>query len=199
MTRMNGMNEESTRLTMAVSDPRRETDERVLDASPWIRHEVPGDVGAIHALTVDAFRDAPHASHTEAFIVDALRQAGALTLSLVAEVDGSVVGHVAVSPVSISDGSQGWHGLGPISVATLLQRRGIGSMLMRRALEDLRASKSSGCVLLGDPAYYARFGFRPDPKLVLPGVPAEYFQALHFDDSAPEGDVTYLAAFEATS
>ena len=183
--------------TLAKSDPVREAEELALYATLWIRHEAPSDSGAIHALTLDAFRDAPHTSHTEQFIVDALRQAGALTLSLVAEVDGVIVGHVAVSPVGISDGSDGWHGLGPISVVPTCQRGGIGSMLMRRALDELHRKKASGCVLLGDPAYYSRFGFKPDLRLVLPGVPAEYFHALHIDDTAPEGIVRYHAAFDA--
>lgn len=102
--------------------------------TPVIREESPADTAAIHALTAAAFLNAPHTAHTEQFIVDALRKAGALALSLVAEEGGEVVGHVALSPVSISDGSTGWYGLGPISVEPALQRRGIGSLLMRAAL-----------------------------------------------------------------
>ena len=70
---------------------------------------------------------------------------------------------------------------------------------MRRTPATPNSSSSMRCVLLGDPAYYARFGFRPDPRLVLSGIPAEYFQTLHIDDAAPEGIVTYHAAFDATS
>ncbi|MFX5839845.1 N-acetyltransferase, partial [Acinetobacter baumannii] len=81
-----------------------------------IRFEIPEDVVRIHALTAAAFLNAPHTDHTEQFVVDALRSANALTISLVAEEGGEIVGHVAVSPVSISDGSSGWFGLGPISV-----------------------------------------------------------------------------------
>lgn len=83
---------------------------------PITRSEVPSDASAIHAVTVAAFRNAPHADHTEQFIVEVLRQAGALIVSLVAEEGERVIGHVAVSPVSISDGSTGWSGLGPIYV-----------------------------------------------------------------------------------
>ena len=117
----------------------------------------------------------------------ALRLAGALTLSLVAEKDSAVVGHVAVSPVAITDGTFGWYGLGPIAVAPEFQARGIGSALMRRALADLRALGARGCVLLGNPEYYGRFGFKADPSLVLPGVPPQYFQSLAFAMPMPSG------------
>ena len=164
---------------------------------PVIREESPADTAAIHALTAAAFLNAPHTAHTEQFIVDALRKAGALALSLVAEKGGEVVGHVALSPVSISDGSTGWYGLGPISVEPALQRKGIGSLLMRTALRLLRERGAAGCVLVGDPAYYSRFGFKPEPSLVLPNVPAEYFQALPFGASTPCGEVTFHDAFNA--
>lgn len=162
-----------------------------------IREEASLDAATIHAVTASAFLNAPHTSHTEHVIVDALRRAGALTLSLVADEGGEVVGHVAVSPVSIADGTTGWFGIGPISVRPDLQGRGIGSLLMRDALRRLRERGAAGCVLLGNPAYYARFGFMPEPSLVLPGVPPEYFQALRFDGPWPRGVVTYHAAFEA--
>jgi len=90
-----------------------------------------------------------------------LRKAGALTISLAAEQDGEIVGHVAVSAVSMSDGSADWYGLGPISVTPERQRKGIGSGLMQAALRLLRERSPAGCVLVGDPAYYARFGFKP--------------------------------------
>lgn len=162
---------------------------------PVIRGERPSDVAAIHAVTAAAFRDAPHADHTEQFIVDALRQAGALALSLVAERAGEVVGHVAVSAVRISDGAVGWFGLGPISVRPDLQGQGIGSLLMQEALRRLRAKGAAGCVVLGDPAYYGRFGFRPEPGLFLRGVPPAYFQALAFGAAVPRGEVAYHEAF----
>ncbi|MEC4630073.1 N-acetyltransferase, partial [Bacillus safensis] len=87
-----------------------------------------------------------------------------------------LLGHVAVSPVTVSDGSTGWYGLGPISVLPARQGQGIGAALMRAAIDALRQQGARGCVLLGEPAYYGRFGFRAEPGLVLPGVPAEYFQ-----------------------
>ena len=163
-----------------------------------IRAESPGDVETIHALTAAAFLHAPHASHTEHLIVDALRAAGQLTLSLVDERNGAIVGHVAVSPVTITDGSRGWFGLGPISVLPDQQGTGTGTGLVRAALQRLRELGASGCVLLGEPAYYGRFGFRAVPGLVLPGVPPEYFQALAFDAPLPHGEVAYHEAFDVS-
>lgn len=161
-----------------------------------IRSETTADIAAIDAVTAAAFLNAEHRSGTEQHIVAALREAGQLSVSMVAELDGRIVGHVAVSPVTISDGSDGWYGLGPISVLPELQRAGVGSRLMQAALTALRERDARGCVLLGDPIYYRRFGFAPDPRLVLPGVPPEYFQALPFGTAVPTGTVAYHAAFD---
>src|SRR5690242_8049313 len=111
-----------------------------------VRAETPGDCAAIEAVTVAAFMNAPHTSHTEQHIVSALRKAGKLTVSLVAELDDAVIGHVAISPVSISDGAAGWFGLGPISVLPRFQRCGVGSRLMREALRIVRERGAFGCV-----------------------------------------------------
>jgi len=164
-----------------------------------LRPESPADATAIEAVTVAAFRDAPHAAHTEQFIVAALRRERALTVSLVAELAGDVVGHVAVSPVVLSDGSPGWFGLGPISVLPEHQARGIGSRLMLEALQRLRARGAAGCVLVGDPRFYTRFGFQREPSLTYPGVPAEVFLALAFGSALPRAEVTFHAAFGAQS
>ena len=102
-----------------------------------IRDERPGDFVAIAALTQAAFRDAEHSDGTEPAIVERLRTDGDLTLSLVAE-DGELLGHAAFSPVTVSDGSTGWYGLGPVSVSPHRQREGIGSALIRVGLERLR-------------------------------------------------------------
>jgi putative acetyltransferase len=161
-----------------------------------LRQETPADVSAIEAVTIAAFLNAPHTSHTEQHIVSALRRAGKLSVSLVAVAEGVVIGHVAVSPVSISDGASGWFGLGPISVLPEHQQRGVGSQLMREALRILHERGASGCVVLGEPAYYGRFGFEADAGLVLPGVPPEYFQAVSFGSSRPRGVVSYDAAFQ---
>jgi putative acetyltransferase len=162
-----------------------------------IRPENPADAQTIEAVAACAFRNAPHTSHTEQHIVNALRSAGKLAISLVAEADDSVIGHVAISPVSIADGASGWFGLGPVSVLPQHQRRGVGSQLVREALRLLRDAGASGCVVLGEPEYYGRFGFQAEPNLVLAGVPPKYFQALSFDASKPRGTVTYHEAFKA--
>jgi putative acetyltransferase len=162
-----------------------------------IREETAADVAGIEAVTVAAFLHAPHTSHTEQHIVSALRKAGRLTVSLVAEANGKIVGHVAVSPVCISDGTSAWFGLGPISVTPEHQRCGVGSRLMREALRVLREQGAAGCVLLGEPQYYGRFGFQVDPNLILPDVPPGYFQAMSFDSSRPRGTVSYHEAFNA--
>jgi putative acetyltransferase len=163
-----------------------------------IRAEQPTDCEAIDAVTAAAFLNAPYSDHTEQFIVKGLRKAGELSISLVAELDGVVIGHVAVSPVTIADGSTGWFGLGPISVLPEYQGRGIGSQLMKTALDALRHMGAAGCVVLGEPAYYGRFGFRVEPRLVFPAAPAEYFQAISFGPPVPRGIVAYHRAFGAT-
>lgn len=158
-----------------------------------IRAETVTDAPAIRALTEAAFADAPHRSGQEAAIVEALRDAGKLTLSLVAE-EGGIVGHVAVSPVSVA-GAEGWFGLGPVSVAPEMQGRGIGAALIGAALARLQDQGAGGCVVLGDPGYYARFGFAAVPGLRLDGVPPVYFTALRFRGALPQGAVVYHPAF----
>lgn len=129
--------------------------------------------------------------------MNALREAGKLSVSLVCELDGVVVGHVAVSPVTISDGSQGWFGLGPISVVPQHQKQGIGTKLMEQALVELKNRGAAGCVLVGEPGFYYRFGFKVVEGLVLPDVPPEYFLALPFSAEIPHGEVMYHEAFSA--
>ena len=160
-----------------------------------IRPETSADHYAIEQLTMAAFLDAPHTDHNEQFIVRDLRKAGALSLSLVAELEGKVVGHLCFSPVTITDGSANWFGLGPISVSPALQGKGVGSRLMKAGLATLEANGAAGCVVLGDPDFYGRFGFVTDANLVLPGVPAEYFMARRFDDVRASGEVSYHGAF----
>jgi putative acetyltransferase len=168
--------------------------------SPFIiRNELPADHETIAAVTRAAFADHPHSRQTEQFIVDALRRAGALTLSLVAEADNVVVGHVACSPVVIGNGSAGWYGIGPVSVLPAMQGRGIGQQLLRRGLAHLRALGAGGCVLVGEAAFYGRFGFAHEPALRLTGVPPEYLLALPLAGVPAAGEVRFHPAFGATS
>lgn len=164
-----------------------------------ICEETSADIDAISALTRAAFAGVEHSSQTEAFIVLALRRRGRLRVSLVAEQAGQLLGHVAVSPVTLSDGSLDWYGLGPISVLPAHQGRGIGTALMHAAIAQLEEIGACGCVLLGEPGYYSRFGFRCFPQLQLPGVPAEYFMALALGGSIPTAVVAYDEAFDAVA
>lgn len=162
-----------------------------------IRKEANSDVEAIFELTKAAFENHPYSHNTEQFIVNALRAANALTVSLVAEVEGKVVGHIAFSPVTVSDGSNDWYGIGPVSVAPELQKQGIGKSLINEGLSLLKALGAQGCVLVGDPGYYERFGFRNLPHLVYEGVPQEYFLALAFHENNSLGSVTFHEGFSA--
>ncbi len=162
-----------------------------------IREEVDADAGAITDVTVAAFRPLEISGHTEQFIITALRAAKALALSLVAESDGHVVGHIAFSPVALSDGTPGWYGLGPISVMPEYQRQGIGKALMREGPSRLKKMHARGCCLVGHPDDYRKFGFRNAPGLVLEGVPQEFFFALSFSGPIPQGTVTFHDAFKA--
>lgn len=160
-----------------------------------IRDETASDVDAIRTLTTDAFANMPYSEGTEPAIIDRLRAAGALTLSLVAEDEGNVIGHVAFSAVTISGEEAGWYGLGPISVLPARQRQGIGSALVNEGLGRLRKLDAKGCVLAGNPAYYTRFGFSVDPAFACPGIPPEYFMRLAFSPVYVGGTVAYHPAF----
>lgn len=159
------------------------------------RPERPGDAGAIRTLLAAAFGRA-----AEAELVDALRAAHALDTALVAEQDGRIVGHVALSPVSVQGAYMpGILGLAPLAVHPDHQRQGIGARLVEAALAAARAGGGKVVVVLGDPAYYRRFGFRPAADMGLtcpwPGTEAA-FQALILASPWPRGLVRYHAAFD---
>ena len=162
-----------------------------------IRNETISDMEAISKVTIAAFQNLAISNHTEQFIINALRDANALTISLVAEVDGKVVGHIAFSPISISDGSLNWYGLGPISVLPEYQKQGIGKSLILKGLSLLKDIGGQGCALAGDPNFYKRFGFKNIPDLIYEGIPQEYFLALPFDKIIPHGTVMFHEGFLA--
>jgi putative acetyltransferase len=164
-------------------------------AGMTIRNEQTGDEHEINQIIVAAFADHPHSNQREGHLVKTLRDGAALTLSLVAAENDQLAAHIAFSSVQIDGASQGWHGLGPVAVRPELQRRGIGSALINAGLERLRKVGSRGCVLLGEPGFYQRFGFRTDPRLRLDGVPPEFFLILPFQNVIPEGRVDYHPAF----
>jgi putative acetyltransferase len=162
-----------------------------------IRNETSADVGSISAITAAAFETLEISDHTEQFVIEALRAAGALTVSLVAEVDGCVVGHIAFSPLTISDGTPNWYGLGPVSVLPEYQRRGIGGALIEKGISRLKDLGAGGCCLVGHPGYYGRFGFQNMQGLVCEGVPEEVFFALFMDGRMPHGTVEFHEGFKA--
>jgi putative acetyltransferase len=168
-----------------------------MNAKTVIRNETPDDFGAITEVTIAAFKTLAISQHTEQFIVEALRAANVLTLSLVAEIDSRVIGHLAFSPVTLSDGTPNWYGLGPVSVLPKYQRKGIGTKLIEEGLSRLRGLNARGCCLVGHPEYYRKFGFRNVPGLVHEGVPPEVFFGLSFDGHIPCATVCFHEAFKA--
>lgn len=161
-----------------------------------IRDQQLDDDAVVRQLVEDAFRGRPYSDGNEAPIVETLRAAGALTLALVAEEGGEILGQVAFSPVAIDGAVRDWYGLGPVAVRPDRQGRGIGQALIRAGLDRIRALGAQGCVLAGAPGYYGRFGFAADPRLQSPGIPPQYFLVLPFGAEVPDGTVTFHAAFE---
>jgi len=162
-----------------------------------IRSETDADIGAITEVTIAAFESLQISNHTEQFIIEALRAAKALTVSLVAELDGRLIGHIAFSPVTISDGTRDWYGLGPVSVSPEYQRKGVGKALIQEGLSRLKNLNAQGCCVVGHPEYYRKFGFQNVPGLVHEGVSQEVFFALSFGAHTPEGTVAFHDGFKA--
>jgi putative acetyltransferase len=162
-----------------------------------IRNEAESDIPAIADVMKVAFETLPISGHTEEFTIKTLRAAKVLTISLVAEADGKVVGHVAFSPVTMSDGTVGWYGLGPVSVLPALHRQGIGKSLIRHGLASIETLGAKGCILVGDPGYYERFGFRSLPELTVDGVPHQYVLALPLQGERPSGRAIFHEGFSA--
>jgi putative acetyltransferase len=160
-----------------------------------IRSESPADVDAVRRINIEAFATNPFSQQTEHLIVEALRDAGALDTSLVAELDGVVVGHIAFSRATIGDEGEGWYLLGPVAVLPDAQGRGVGRSLVETGLEALRDRGARGCVLVGDPAFYGRFGFEQVVGVICAGVPDENVLCLRFAGSTPIGEVSHHPAF----
>lgn len=160
-----------------------------------IRAERPGDEDIIHELTQAAFAPMSYSSGTEGAIIRALRANGELALSLVAEEDGEIIGHVAFSPVTIGGHYDDWFGLGPISVRADRQRQGIGHALIREGIHRLKALGAKGCALVGDQAVYKGVGFVSDGELTYEGVPDIYVQHLTLSGHTPHGALTFSSAF----
>ena len=161
-----------------------------------IRPENKDDHHAISETTIAAFEDHPFSQRTEHLIINELRKANALTVSLVAVINETVIGHIAVSPVRISDGTSDWYGLGPVSVLPEFQGQGIGSKLIKTGLSFImNGIGGRGCVLVGPPHFYSMFGFANYPRLIHEGVPQDVFLALPFTKNVPTGIVKFHPAF----
>lgn len=169
------------------------------DNSLIIRNEKPSDIVTITEVTKAAFEDYSLNQKTEHLTIDDLRTASALTVSLVAEIAGKVVGHIAFSPVTISDGTKKWYGLGPVSVLPEYQGRQIGTALVRSGVNLLKSMSSKGIVLVGLPTYFIRFGFWNYSQLIHEGTPQEVFLAKPFIERLPKGTVEFHQAFKQLS
>jgi putative acetyltransferase len=163
-----------------------------------VRVENDCDRDAVHAVNVAAFE-----SPSEADLVDTLRQQAKPVVSLVADEDGAVIGHIMFSPVSLSNHPElKVMGLGPMAVAPTHQRKGIGSALIREGLDRCKQSEFAVVVVLGHPEYYPRFGFSPARQFGIDSeydVPEEVFMALELKPTAlsgKTGKVKYHPAFD---
>ena len=160
-----------------------------------VRSEHEGDEAAIHRLTAEAFADKPYSGGQEANVIDRLRLRGRLSLSLVALEGERLVGQVSFSPVVLTSGTVPWFGLGPVAVLPGFQGRGFGDRLIRAGLKQISARSALGCVLVGNPAYYRRFGFEPAPENAPVNEPAEFFMLKVLGKLAPQGRFSFDAAF----
>lgn len=179
--------------------------ERIFDTksqnvrAPVIRPEQSADAEAIRHVTFEAFRGMPFADGDEHELIGVLRESGALAVSLVADLDGTIIGHIAFSPATTADGSAGWYALGPVSVLPEFQGVGIGSALIIGGIQRIETLGGRGCILTGDPNYYVRFGFRPAPELAPANEPAEYFMIKAIGSSMPHGPFGFHEAFCGTA
>jgi putative acetyltransferase len=166
--------------------------------SGWaIRPEQSGDEPAIHDLVKRAFAPMPFSEGDEQDLVDALRADGDLVLSLVAvDSGGVIVGHIGFSPVTVDQADCGWFQMAPVSVSPEVQFVGIGSALIKAGLAQLRGDGAKGVAVVGNAAYYGRFGFGVIPGLApLSDHDAPYFRAQVLAGAAPQGVLRYAAAF----
>ncbi len=161
-----------------------------------IRPETAVDLDAIYTLTQRAFAPMPFSGGNEGECINKLRSDGDLTVSLVACEGDEIIGHVAFSPVEIGGTFDHWYGLGPVSAAPERQRSGIGSALINQGLELIKGLGAKGCVLIGDPKYYCRFGFVADGRLSYHDLPSEVVQWLSFSGIKPNGVLKYSPGLE---
>ena len=164
-----------------------------------VRPESAFDKDNIYHLTQRAFQGKSYSDGDEQDLVDALRNQGALTLSLVATQSDVIIGHVAFSPAFAENRAEGWYTLGPISVDPNKQRQGIGGMLIRGGLTRLVAMQARGCIVLGDTGYYTRHDFVPRPDLAPNGEPQAHYMVQSLDGHVPTTVVSFHPAFYGLS
>jgi len=168
-----------------------------------LKNEQPEDIKRISQIQYTAFKDHPiHVAGSEPvehLIVERLRNANALTLSLLAEEEGKAVGHIAISPAVVGESSRGWYLLGPVGVCPEYQGKGIGSALIRETLFRMEDMSAEGVVLVGDPAFYKRFGFKNVPGITYEGIPAQFILTLPFTNRNTEGAIKAHKAFYPTN
>lgn len=163
-----------------------------------IRSETTDDIPAIYRVNKLAFE-----RENEAQLVDKLREDDAVILSLVAVLDGQIVGHILFSPVTIIDDDDQWQavGLGPMAILPELQNQGIGSALIRTGLNELKKLGRNVVIVLGHPKFYTRFGFEPSRPLGIQwevDVPEDVFMVTELRKGALNGRrgiVRYHSAF----
>jgi len=160
-----------------------------------IRDENSKDYQQVELITDAAFQGKPYSAGNEATIPQKLRDLNALTFALVAEYKGDIVAHIAISTVQINGKNNSVFAIGPLSVSPKFQGKGIGSKLVKIALNRLQKSGAICCVLVGDPNFYGRLGFNVEADLTYQGAPAEYFQSVHFQNTKLLGEVTFQPAF----
>ena len=166
---------------------------------PLIRPEQPGDFESVHALLLASF-----GREAEARLVDRLRASGKIALALVAEEKARILGHVMFSMVvtNAEEGEAGALALAPLAVVPAFQRLGIGSALVSAGLERCRLQRQARVLVLGDPVYYARFGFVPAARFGLKcpfPAPDNVFMAIELEPGAfarVSGTVRYGHEFE---
>jgi putative acetyltransferase len=157
--------------------------------------ETPADEQAIEALLRAAFAHHPHSNQTEHLLVDTLRAAGALSLSLVARDDAGLAGYAGFSPVTVDGADCGCHAMAPLAVSPDRQGHGIGRQLVEAGLASLASRGARACVVVGDPVWYRQSGFVPAHGLLLEGIPKEFLLVRSLDQTLPTGRLGFHPAF----
>ncbi|KQB87119.1 GNAT family N-acetyltransferase [Corynebacterium lowii] len=159
-----------------------------------IRRETEADITTIRSLITRAFADDYHSWHNEQELVEKLRDTDQLALCLVAVSELDIVGFVGATHVQLSDGTSDWCALGPLAIEPEARYRGVGTALISRALEELRAADIRGVAALGNAEFYHKFGFQPAPEIHLSiernaGPEVEVLALPLHDSSAPQGTI----------